>query len=499
MYQRFSGFVFTAAIITGLLVVSFYATESDILRRIHLPSWTAITKHEPAPSTSQEIVLSTTRHIDAHEGNHSSSADATRPASSITTHLGLPPHHEQSIQSVTSSPKAVLVISTIEESDNSWINDELGELLRPDGDFSAKIYVNNNLTAPLHTPANKGHEAMTYLTYIIENYHELPPVSAFLHDHPEAWHNNILLDMSTSEMIGNLRLDKVEQDGYFNLRCHWNPGCPEHLYPFATEYDAYKSEELLIKTAWMQVFEVEEEQVPKVLGQACCSQFAVTADRIRSLPLEKYVHFRNWLLESKLTDYVSGRVFEYFWQYMLNGTPVFCPDPRICYCEGYGICFEKPEDYDSWFELGKQLRRLEDQLKSWNLWQDDKNVEKRQEFSEGIETGDLDLGEPKVGPQAHEAKAEEWMKLGASVSYYRKQKARIADPLYEPPAGRGAWLIREIDQIRKELGRRKQDAMNRGIDPAARSAAVEAVKGSAPPATEDGNHGGWQKKRDMYI
>ncbi|KAF7193686.1 hypothetical protein HII31_05032 [Pseudocercospora fuligena] len=206
--------------------------------------------------------------------------------------------------------------------DNKWIHDELGDVLRPHGDLGTAIYVVNNKDAPLHTPANKGHEAMAYLSYIIDFYDSLPDISIFMHGHKTAWHNNDLLDMSSSAMVRYLSREKVQQDGYMNLRCHWNPGCPDHLHPFATEYDEDKSEELLIKDAWMQVFEVEESQVPEMLAQPCCSQFAVTKERIRDLPKEKYEHFRDWLLASQLTDYVTGRIFEYFWQYMLNKTPV---------------------------------------------------------------------------------------------------------------------------------------------------------------------------------
>lgn len=36
--------------------------------------------------------------------------------------------------------------------------------------------------------ANKGNEAMAYLTYIIQNYHNLPESMAFIHSHRSSWH-----------------------------------------------------------------------------------------------------------------------------------------------------------------------------------------------------------------------------------------------------------------------------------------------------------------------
>lgn len=468
MYQRFFIFVLTAATLSGFLLVSFYITEKDFLRKIHIPSWSGLSSSSKHETTTTDSGRERTQNVLL-----GAPLAATRPST-----YGLPVHKPQPNIShpIISGPKAVLVLATTAETDNDWLHYELGDVLTPEYGYSAEIYVTDDQNAPLHTPANKGHEAMAYLTYIIDTYHNLPPVSIFLHGHREAWHNNIMLDMSTSEMIRNLRLDKVEKDGYFNLRCHFNPGCPEHLYPFATEYDSEKSEELLIKDAWMEVFQVSEDQVPRVLAQACCSQFAVTADRIRMLPLEKYVHFRDWLLKSDLTDYLSGRIFEYFWQYMLNGTPVFCPDPRVCYCEGYGVCFEAAGEYDSWFELKGELDKYEDQLQAWYKWQEDKTKEKRE--------APLELGEPRVELEGNKAKAEEWMKLGAGVSYYRKKKVVATSPLYEPPRDRGAWLIREIDKIRGELERRKQSAMAIGADEAKRERALHDLVGAELPVTE---------------
>jgi hypothetical protein len=43
-------------------------------------------------------------------------------------------------------------------------------------------------------PLNKGKEAMLYITYIIEKYHNLPATIAFIHSHengyPKARHND---------------------------------------------------------------------------------------------------------------------------------------------------------------------------------------------------------------------------------------------------------------------------------------------------------------------
>jgi hypothetical protein len=54
------------------------------------------------------------------------------------------------------------------------------------------IYEVDNPEAKLRVPMNKGKEAMSYLTYIIDHYDRLPSTIAFVHSHkdgwPQAWH-----------------------------------------------------------------------------------------------------------------------------------------------------------------------------------------------------------------------------------------------------------------------------------------------------------------------
>lgn len=65
------------------------------------------------------------------------------------------------------------------------------------GSWQAAIYTVNPTTdsAPEYTnPMNKGHEAMAYLTYIIDHYHTLPSTLAFMHSDRDgffsAWHTD---------------------------------------------------------------------------------------------------------------------------------------------------------------------------------------------------------------------------------------------------------------------------------------------------------------------
>ncbi|EME42607.1 hypothetical protein DOTSEDRAFT_155516, partial [Dothistroma septosporum NZE10] len=335
MPQRVLLSIATTAIVSLILLVTLYQTEqvpwrSSTIYKPRFNSWLSASKNVNSTSAPQ----------------HSSEHIKGSPVVPLGQH-----------------PNTTLVLATLSATDNSWIDAELGDLLGPSTNLYTAIYVVNDGRAPLHTPANKGHEAMAYLTYLIDFYDNLPAISIFMHGHPGAWHNNFLLNMSSSEIVRNLDRGKVLKDGYFNLRCHWTPGCQPGIDPSATEYDEDKREEMVIGEAWRTLFPLHE--VPELLAQPCCSQFAVSREAVRAHPVERYVQFRNWLLASRLSDYITGRVFEYFWHWIFKGVTTLCPDPRICYCEGYGVCFEDPDDYGKFFQLVAELDVYRNELASW--------------------------------------------------------------------------------------------------------------------------------------
>ncbi|KAJ5794869.1 hypothetical protein N7457_001468 [Penicillium paradoxum] len=226
--------------------------------------------------------------------------------------------------SETTPGDRVIVMAKLEEEPTEWVEHELP-------DWQRAIYVVNpsretrlNANA-LTTPRNKGHESMAYLTYIIDNYYDLPSTIAFLHPHRAgflmAWHVDAPLHDNAIAMR-NLQLDFIQQNGYVNLRCNWNPGCkgPPRFNGHVTEQ------------VWMEIFDststpplnvsspTQREspgqtylRQPAEIGAACCAQFAVSRDQVRRRPLDDYVKFRQWILDTELSDAASGRVMEFLW------------------------------------------------------------------------------------------------------------------------------------------------------------------------------------------
>ncbi|KAL6241687.1 hypothetical protein RBB50_011469 [Rhinocladiella similis] len=228
---------------------------------------------------------------------------------------------------------------------------------------SKAVYVVDNPTlSPDHqVPANKGHEAMVYLTYIIDHYDDLADISIFVHAHQIAWHNNDLLDSDMVKTIRHLSEAHVTRVGYFNLRCHHEPGCPDwlHLDRPKDQLDTFRKmeEHAFSLSVWAQLH--PHTQPPRAISQPCCAQFAVSRDRIRAIPRAEYVRYRDWLLTTELEDKLSGRVMEYSWQFIFAGVPELCPEMHVCYCDGYGVCFGGAGELQHWLEIREKMRALD--------------------------------------------------------------------------------------------------------------------------------------------
>ncbi|KAL9621282.1 MAG: hypothetical protein Q9160_004303 [Pyrenula sp. 1 TL-2023] len=128
-----------------------------------------------------------------------------------------------------------LVIARTSSEDVRWLYDELSR----EQNLTLAVYTvdndNGNNGAPnMYTvPANKGHEVMPYLTYIIDHYHNLSDVTLFMHAHRYSWHNNDLLDGDAAKMIRWLNTEKVVREGYMVRICFPDyietPGFPTML------------------------------------------------------------------------------------------------------------------------------------------------------------------------------------------------------------------------------------------------------------------------------
>lgn len=168
-----------------------------------------------------------------------------------------------------------------------------------------------------HLPVPKGNEAMPYLTYIIDNYHSLPPLIFFRHSHPTSWHQSL---PSLSE-VALLRTAYVRAAGFASPRCL--PGC-ENVIPVAEYavdfalFDRVGRDVQLASLFGGFVNRTAGEKVPGRIAAPCCAQFAVGRERILRREREWWVRLREWLVETPLGDLESGRLLEYTWHFWMG-------------------------------------------------------------------------------------------------------------------------------------------------------------------------------------
>ncbi|KAF2255062.1 hypothetical protein BU26DRAFT_514862 [Trematosphaeria pertusa] len=309
---------------------------------------------------------------------------------------------------------SVLVIAKTKEEDTSWMDTELPDQVKA-------VYVADDPTAPLHPPKNKGHEVMIYLSWIIDNYDNLPDVAIFMHAHQRTWHNDDILDHDAANLVKRLSRQRVWREGFVNMRCSWYPGCPDWMHPGETEENVYKQEEVLLAKSWSELFPLDE--VPAILAQPCCAQFALSRERIQAKPHTQYVWYREWLFSTKLPDFLSGRIWEYVWQFVFTGNNVYCPKEHICFCDQFGSCFGGEQEFDDFIKVKNELGDRERDLREW----EDK------------------------GKAIQEAKDE--------------GRFEEAEQMEKPEPGKDKEFRKEIDRLRPIVDGLKRDAVERGKDP----------------------------------
>jgi hypothetical protein len=187
---------------------------------------------------------------------------------------------------------------------------------------------------------DRGNEANAYLTFIIDNYHDLPDITLFMHPHENwdtgGWHIDNPGE-SNAWYVQNLRLGFIQRRGYSNLRCMKDPGCA--YFAFLREGRDVEDEfhapyDFVFRENWPVLF--PGVPTPPVIASVCCAQFAVSKARILERPRADYVRIWTWLMDTDIEDHYSGSLLEYTWQYIFGEEPDYCKDDRKCACDLYG-------------------------------------------------------------------------------------------------------------------------------------------------------------------
>ncbi|CZT48655.1 uncharacterized protein RSE6_09385 [Rhynchosporium secalis] len=253
-------------------------------------------------------------------------------------------------------PSVNLVIAATSKENYSWVKD-----LKVAG-MKVVPYIADDLNATYHAQQNKGHEAMMYHQYFYDFYDALPDISILIHSQDRQWHVEQLLDQSMIFSLNHLDLREIQRRQFLNLRVTWGLGCSTGAMNTTrvNEESGTSPEQKEMQEAFRANFNLYD--IPEILATPCCSQIAVTKERIRSVPREQYLHHIDWLLTTKLKDSISGRTWEHMWQYLFLQKAIDCPLEHKAYCRLYHICFGGPEEYSEWIELNQGRQKLSREL-----------------------------------------------------------------------------------------------------------------------------------------
>lgn len=199
--------------------------------------------------------------------------------------------------------------------------------------WPVQIWVADDIDAPFHTELNKGNEANHYLTYIINNYHDLSDVTVFAHDHAWAMHIDKLdkTEGKNAESVRRLNLSHVVHNGYQSLRCQRVEYC---VLSNRTHWNQAKEEKF--QDAWN--FALSPEPLPDIVIGPAYAQFAVSKSAILKQSKETYQKLHQWLMQTTYENAESGRVMEYLWHILFGKPALYCPDQDRCYCNAFGLC-----------------------------------------------------------------------------------------------------------------------------------------------------------------
>lgn len=168
------------------------------------------------------------------------------------------------------------------------------------------IYSSNSEYKDYTQVINRGNDASHYLSFIIDNYHDLPKQTVFCHDHLNNWTQEYPLSLIINKL--NWKVAK-----YFSIgaRCNYWECIPFESKPYHIE-------------AMARSWKILEPYLkyPETLTYFAGTQFCVHRDLILQYPKYFYQELRQWVYTTNEAEWFIGRFFEYTWHYIFTRNPI---------------------------------------------------------------------------------------------------------------------------------------------------------------------------------
>ena len=181
----------------------------------------------------------------------------------------------------------------------------------------------------VHVDHNKGNEAMGFISYIIDNYNNLPDKMIEFHCDPYAWHQDRCIHCILNDFDWEFDYKSINAPFlYMKFGGDLMSGI---------DFGYRRSFDLWIKEPWKDIFG-DYIPVPKELGVRSCAQFLVDKKLVLRYPIEFYKNIKSWLIATDIdtrlkidpnagwSSFVSSRIFEFSWHYIFTQTEIEMPN-----------------------------------------------------------------------------------------------------------------------------------------------------------------------------
>jgi hypothetical protein len=232
--------------------------------------------------------------MDTYLAETSSSVGTVAPTVDI---VAAPNASQESTSESITGPRRHLVVAKYDE-DTSWLQ----QLPK---NIDVVVYQSKDNAAPHFIP-NFGNEASKYLSYIVENYENLPNEVVFVQAGRQDWHD----PLPKESLFSSWDWDLASSKGGFvflptNVPCiiEDSTELPPHEAAHQSLPDAggcvgviehSPKQMATLREVWSSVFEPELGPLPQRWFTHACAQFEVTREAIRRHPQEFYVKVLEW-------------------------------------------------------------------------------------------------------------------------------------------------------------------------------------------------------------
>ena len=173
-------------------------------------------------------------------------------------------------------------------------------------DCDKKIY-SKTLSEYNFVPKNSGLDAPCYMKYVIDNYDNLPDKTLFLHGHSDSVHQ----DYPSSYICKHVNWGL---DDFFSVNKR------EWYQELSPDFEMTNGGYSWVKDNW-QMFQ-GELKFPEKLVFYQGSQFVVDKKLFLQYKRDFWINLYNWIQDTELPMFISSRILEYTWHYILTKNPI---------------------------------------------------------------------------------------------------------------------------------------------------------------------------------